>query len=231
MLFGDSAGGQNPYGTTPFGIQYAQSHPFSAGGGFANAAHQTPFNIFGSYLTPPTVDTSAASNPYNVDPQAFVEKMLAPLRAQLAGQSAAQSASAKAAIKRTLIQGGFTFDPKADIRRGIGYAIPGVMNKQTVQAIKEANAAGLTQNFMINQANDDANRNIVNTLAARGILRGGATGYQLGRQNTAYTQAQYGSRQKILDTIAGIWNGYLQAENQRQQMLAQNAMSAAGAAG
>jgi len=225
LLFGDSGGGQPGY---PYGPHQPASTLF---GGFSSAPHQTPYNIFGTYLTDPTTTTTAPTNPYNVDPQDFVNRMLAPLQAQLAGQSAQDNASAHAAIRRALIQGGYEFDAKKDIRRGLGYAIPHVMDAKTIQAIKEANDAGLTQKFTIDRANEDAKRQIINTLAARGILRSGATGFQLGRQNTAYTQANYGSRQKILDTIAGIWGGFLQAERQRAAMMAQAGMSAAQSAG
>ena len=219
MLAPPPTGTVGPYPTAGGGNPSAWGNPvpYNPSSGWGNWYLNTPQPQ--TTITPPSI-------PGTPDPSSWVESILGPLRAELAGESAQDYASAKAGIQRALVQGGFTFDPK-QVSHTLGFGIPkSFFDNRTQQLINEGNTAGLSQNFRINQANDDARRAIINNLAARGIVRGGSTGYQLGRQNTAYTQAQYGARQHILDAIASTWSQYLQAERQRAMQLAQAGMAA-----
>ena len=67
-------------------------------------------------------------------------------------------------------------------------------------------------------------RAIKNALAARGALRSGEAGFQLGEEQQRFATAQYDARQQLVDLLAGIEAGYANAQRQR-------AAAGAGAAG
>lgn len=53
-------------------------------------------------------------------------------------------------------------------------------------------------------------------------------GHQLREQDLGHTQAQYDSRQKLLDYLSGISSAYARADYDRQRQLATGAGQAAG---
>jgi hypothetical protein len=52
-------------------------------------------------------------------------------------------------------------------------------------------------------------------LAARGMLRSGELGYQLGEENLRYTQSQYDARQQLTDYLVGISSALANAQRAR----------------
>lgn len=85
----------------------------------------------------------------------------------------------------------------------------------------------MSTQFRLDQAHGDAIRNIKNALASRGLIRSGEAGFQLGRENQAYGQANYDASQKWLDYIAGVQSAFASGEQQRATTLAQSASQAA----
>lgn len=160
-----------------------------------------------------------------VDYSALLQSLLAPLQAEAAGMSKADAAALRAAQQRAVIQFGSSLegaDPGL-VGAGFGKAI----DQRTLGLAQKNTAAGLSISSRLGTAHQDAVNQIRNTLAARGLLRSGETGYQLGREQTAYTQSQYDSRQKILDYLAGIQSAFQTAEQQRQWALAMQAAQSA----
>lgn len=86
---------------------------------------------------------------------------------------------------------------------------------------QEANDAKLTTSSRLEQDNSDAIDHIKNALNARGILNSGETPYELDRQGTAYGQAQFDARSKLLDYLGQYQQGYVQAQQSKAAQLAQ----------
>jgi hypothetical protein len=103
----------------------------------------------------------------------------------------------------------------------------GIIDPATQALAQKNTEAGLSTEARLSKAHTDAMRAIKNSLAARGALRSGEAGYQLGNEQQAYTQAEYDSKQQLLDYLSSYQQGYLQAEQQRQQQLAQASSDAA----
>ena len=75
--------------------------------------------------------------------------------------------------------------------------------------------AGLSTLARLKQAFQDAVRNDTNQLGGRGIYRSGETGFQLGREQTAYARSQYDARQALLDFLSGRESSFTAAERAR----------------
>lgn len=73
----------------------------------------------------------------------------------------------------------------------------------------------------------DANRTTVNQMAARGILRSGETGYQLGENALQNKQATYDAGRQLLDFLSGAQAAVAQHEQERQFQLLQAQQDAA----
>jgi hypothetical protein len=91
--------------------------------------------------------------------------------------------------------------------------------------LAEANtASGMSIVARMERLRKENVRAIKNALAARGALRSGEAGYQLGEEQQRYSTAQYDSRAQLVDLLAGIEAGYANAQRQRagQQAAAAN---------
>ncbi len=94
------------------------------------------------------------------------------------------------------------------------------INTPEAQALALAGTrAGTSTLAQLNQSQKDAIQGITNALASRGMLRSGDTGYSMGKQNLASTQAQYNARKALLDYLGGVQSGFAAAERQRQSDL------------
>lgn len=97
---------------------------------------------------------------------------------------------------------------------------------ETLGLAQQNTAAGLSTAARITQAHQDAIRQIKNALAARGALRSGEAGFQLGREQQNFTQGTYDANQKLLDYLAGVAQAYAEAERQRQNQQTQGLQTA-----
>jgi hypothetical protein len=105
--------------------------------------------------------------------------------------------------------------------------LQGILGPQTQQIAQQNTAAGLSTSARLAQANTDAVRKIKNELNARGLLNSGETGFQLGREQQSYGQAQFDARSKLLDYLNQYQGGWLAAQQGNAQSLAQAASQAA----
>ncbi len=182
----------------------------------AAASDSMPYSSGGGGYSMPSVDYAG-----------LLQSMLGPLRSQAASMAAADAAALKAQQRRAVIQFGEAINPTGNDVSLLGSGFDKAINAETLRLAKENTTSGLSVLARLNQAHSDAVLNIRNSLAARGILQSGETGYQMGREQTASLRSQYDARQQVLDYLAGIQSAFAQAEQQRQWALAQAAMSAA----
>lgn len=95
------------------------------------------------------------------------------------------------------------------------------------QKIAQENTdAGTSTVARLDQANQNATRQILANLNKRGLLNSGETGYALDQQNLGYRQAQQDAYSKFLGYLQQYQQGYLAAQQQRATALA-NAVNAA----
>ena len=156
---------------------------------------------------------------------------LSALKAAYAAQSQADAASRDAALRRLVISYGAM--PSLD-SMGISDAARGFLksaiNDKTMQLAQNAEKEGVSVHAR--QASQDAiaRRQIPATLAGRGLLHSGQTGYDFGQQAQSYKNQQYDTLNELLGNVENTVGGFLQAERDRQLGLAQAQMQAAWAA-
>lgn len=178
--------------------------------------------------------TGAPANPWDNAPQttnvlgvhpdyqALLAARLAPYRAQLNAQHVQDLASRNAAGQRALINWGEPLRFGGPEGTLIGADFAQALGDPTAAALAAKNTqAGISTVARMREAHADTVRNLQNQLAAMGLLSSGSTGYQLGREQTAYARTQYDQRQQLIDFLAGVEQSYLQAEAARQAALQQ----------
>ena len=143
--------------------------------------------------------------------------------AQLQAGGVYDTSTANAARARALIQ--FGQMPDLSGVQGLIGDLSG-LDPNTGTLAQQNTTAGLSTQARLSQANTDAIRRIKAVLGARGLFRSGETGYQLGREQTDYTRAQYDARQKLVDYLAGVQSALVQAERARQAALYQSQLNA-----
>lgn len=151
------------------------------------------------------------------------------LKQDLAAQGIQDAGGRAAAVQRALIQFGQVPDFNATGLNGLN---PEWLNQdvtdQTRQLASQNTESGMSVTARQASQFDKNLRAIKNALAARGALRSGETGYQLGEAQKQYDTQRYDSTQELLDYIAGAQQGFTAAERARQAQAAQAAESAAG---
>lgn len=151
------------------------------------------------------------------------------LKQDLAAQGIQDAGGRASAVQRALIQFGQVPDFNATGLNGLN---PEWLNQdvtdQTRQLASQNTESGMSVTARQASQFDKNLRAIKNALAARGALRSGETGYQLGEAQKQYDTQRYDSTQELLDYIAGAQQGFTAAERARQAQAAQAAESAAG---
>jgi hypothetical protein len=149
------------------------------------------------------------------------------LKADLSANGIQDAAARAAAIQRGLIQFGEvpSFNGLAGLNQDW---LSSDVNDTTRQLAQQNTASGMSVVARQQKQYQDNIRSIKNALAARGALRSGETGYQLGEAQRGFDTAQFDARQELLDYIMGAQQGFLAAERQRQGQLAQGAEGAFG---
>lgn len=144
-------------------------------------------------------------------------------KSALAAGGVQDLAQRNAAIQRALVQFGKVPD-LGSLAKSLGMSQADIQDAAgpDVQKLAQENTdAGLSTEARLAQANQDAVRQITNSLNARGILNSGETGFQLDRQNTANRQGEYDANQKLLDYLQQYQQGYVSAQQAKEQSLAQ----------
>jgi hypothetical protein len=118
-----------------------------------------------------------------------------------AALAARMKAQADAALRAQRSQALINFgDPS--LLKGLGFAVD-----PSVLAAAKANQYSFVN--MLHQSDADRTRQFMNSLAARGILHSGETGYQTGQESKWYGQNLYGAEQALLANLGGYLQNYL----------------------
>lgn len=166
-------------------------------------------------------------NPYG----GILSEFLNASKARFGAQSAADAASRDAAIQRAIISYGQVpdFEKLGIGEQTLGY-LKGAMSDKVKQLAEQNTKEGTSVYARQAHANDVANRKIPATLAARGLLRSGQTGYDLGEQAQNYKIQGFDTLNELLGGIEGTVSNFLNAERARQEALAQAELQAQMAA-
>ena len=108
--------------------------------------------------------------------------------------------------------------------------LTGILGPDIAKLAQENTAAGTSTVARLGADNTKAIGAIKNALAARGVFNSGETGYQLGQQQQAYMNAGYDALQKLFGGMDTAQQGYLTAEQQRLEAIAQVISDAANRA-
>lgn len=133
---------------------------------------------------------------------------------------AADAASRKSNIQQLLIQFGLVPEGFADKYGDVD---------QTTRDLAGANtASGISTYARLQQAFLDAQRDSSRRLAAKGLRRSGARGYNMRRNQLGYDQGKADAIAKLLGTTGSIYSQYGQGAYQRQMGLLNALQSAIG---
>ena len=153
----------------------------------------------------------------------LIQQALAPLQAQLGAEGSADAATRNAALIRGIGQFGEQFDPSgAQAAFGQDFynqAGLGGLLGQANQLAGETTRAGFSVSSKLKDAFAKNVQQIQDSLAARGLLRSGATGVALQGAQKEYDTGQYDARQSLTDYLSSAQQGYVAGERQRQQQL------------
>lgn len=100
------------------------------------------------------------------------------------------------------------------------------IDETTRQLAAQATSGGVSTIARLQRAYDLANQGDVANVAARGLLRSGATGQHLSDNLLGYNIAGYDAQQKLLDYLNGLWQGY---QDQQQALQGQGVQAQADA--
>jgi len=150
-------------------------------------------------------------------------------RADFAADSSADKGGMINALRKYIISYGAA--PDFAQLGGVGGDAQGflkeAMDEKTMGLAAKAEAEGLSSHARLGQQNNKATRFIPEALAARGMLRSGQTGADLGEQAMSYKQAGYDMLNEMLSGITGSVGNFQENERGRQRQLAEAAMNAA----
>lgn len=138
------------------------------------------------------------------------------LEALLKAQSASDAATRKANINRAIIDYGALPDFSASPFQS---QFMSDIDPITGQLAAANTQSGVSQLARLNRAHETNQLRIPDTMAARGILFSGETGYQLGEENLRHTQAVYDTTRGLTDYISGALAAYQQSEQGRSLQL------------
>ncbi len=126
-------------------------------------------------------------------------------------QRDAQKANANALLRQNRSQALINFgDPS--LVKGLGFGVDP----------NTAAAAGANQYSIVHQLHQsdaDATRAYLNSLAARGILNSGETGYQAGEESKRYGQALNNAIQQLLSQLGGYTSDWTNATNNADSLV------------
>jgi hypothetical protein len=153
----------------------------------------------------------------NADP------LLGQTRADFAANGVTDAASRNAAINRALVQFGAIPD-MAKAQDALGLNLGDLVDPNTRQL---ASQNQFSTQATLSDALQKQIRSIRQSLAARGGLRSGELGFQLGEANKQFGQAENDATQKLLDSLGGYQSAYVEGQRQAQAALRQAQQEAA----
>jgi hypothetical protein len=126
----------------------------------------------------------------------------------LSAQGISDEAGAKAAAQRALIAGG-------EIPEGLDPVYSQWVDEQTRALASRNTEAGLSLSARLAKHNKDQIRALKGALRARGGLRSGELGFQLGEEDLRYRQGRSDMTARLVDTLSGISAGLAAAKRAR----------------
>ena len=172
--------------------------------------------------TTPSTTSTSSTPPYDYMGNILNDPIYKQEMAAIAAQGIASAAQRKGSIDRALI--GFGEVPNlSNAITGLGLSpssgLFSSLNTDVDQMTRQA-AAGLTQAGLSTVAklatgHTTALDTLMSQLAARGIVRSGATGVGVGLENTNYAQGQYDARSNLLSYLSGVQQAWEQAKAQQ----------------
>ena len=146
----------------------------------------------------------------------------------LAG-SAMDASSRAAAIRRAVVELGAVPD-FAKVGRDLGIDSLGYLsndiNDETRALAQKNTDEGLSLMARLEHEHQRVQRQVKDTLAARGIYRSGETGYQIGEQGLKYKQALTDAEKSVMDHISQIIGTFVTNERDRRNAVAQAVFAA-----
>lgn len=213
----------------------------------SNAAN--PQRSTGGYLGPqmPTTDqiVNAAQNAgatsytpgYTPDYGALIQgdPIYRQQQGDLSAQGIASAQDLKGGTARALINFGEVPDLMASIK-GLGLDPNSPMFKMlfanvdeaTRQGARDMTSAGLSTTARLDREHQTSLGTLMDQLAARGVVRSGATTSGSNLEGQRYGAAQFDARKNLLDYLSGLQTAYTQSENARQASLTQGLTDATG---
>lgn len=192
-------------------------------------ATPTPPTVPGDpVVNPPAAPTS--SLPSIQDLQQLIENdpLYKQTQADIAASRIADQAGLSAARARALTMFGDVPTDVAQANPALVGNVAGDITDTVRQLAAQNTEAGNSTVARLKQAYDENIHALQNSLAARGILSSGETGYQLGKQNLSYQQSRYDAIQQLLDLLAGYQSSYLTNDAALRAQLNAAAQAAAG---
>jgi hypothetical protein len=147
-----------------------------------------------------------------------------PLFKEAKGQFGADRSSNRAQLIAALRRGAIQFGEIPDVasldptlRAQLDPVWGEAFNPETQQLAAKGTGEGLTTTARLEQQRVDQQLAMRNALAARGIHTSGESGYQEGRQQQQYKEAQFDARNSFLNYISEYQAGYAAAERAIQE--------------
>lgn len=144
---------------------------------------------------------------------AALDPYTAQLKAMLDSQSAAGAADTRSAIQQALI--GFGLVPQ-------GYRDEmGALDDTTRALIQKNTDTGISGYARLLEGKQDAERNLINSLGAKGLRRSGAKGYMQRRGQLNFDRQSQDAISALLANVGGLKRSFADAEQQRKMQLMQ----------
>lgn len=193
------------YGGNPSGSPSVPGYNgYTAGmGGYSDPSGQNhPYTSSDPFYNALTNVVGGNQNPYQSNPG--YQDAIA--REQL-GLSQSNAALNNLIQQRIISYG----DPALASMAGFG------LDPQAAAFARQNYISGNAQLARLDKAHQQNLRNVINTLAAHGILNSGDTGYQTGQEDSAYGNNVYDAQQAALADILGYRNNTLSQQQQLHQ--------------
>lgn len=224
--------------------EFMQAHPalqsaFQGGpaGNFFGLTFGAPTSPLPSSVTVPPASSPVGGVSPRPEPTRFTpdfdailrnDPIFSQQRADLSAQGISDAAQRAAATQRALVQFGVVPDfEEAGGNLGLSDQQLSFLRQDVTPEVRElareSTEEGLSVTGRIREQNERNIRQIRNALAARGMLRSGELGFQLGEAQQAFKRAQFGARNELLDYLGGVQAAYVEAERMRQRQLAEAA--------
>lgn len=211
--------------------KYPNLFPGVKPGGLGNAAMQNPPTAgnFDWFAGLKGQGAGGGGNPY----AGILGDYMSQLRADFDADSRANAAARDAALRRFIISYGQVpdFDSLGISGDARGF-LQGILDPTTLDLAAKNEREGTSIHARQAYDNTVANRRIPAHLAARGMLRSGQTGADLGEQARSYKIQGFDTLNEMLSNIEGTVGSFLNSERERRRALADAELEASmGAAG